>query len=105
MSDLAIRIVDLYTEYRTGFWMRKSTALSGISLDVHRGESFGFVGPNGAGKTTTIKILVGLHEATSGTAEILGVPASEPSARFKLGFLPERPYFYIHLSAKEVLRF
>jgi ABC-2 type transport system ATP-binding protein len=105
VSVPAIRMVDLHKEYRTGFWMRRFQVLTGITLDVHQGESFGFVGPNGAGKTTTIKILAGLHEANSGTAEILGIPANNPNARFKLGFLPERPYFYIHLSAKEVLRF
>ena len=105
MSTAAIRTVALCKEYRSGFWMRRVRSLHGIDLKVENGESFGFVGPNGAGKTTTIKILAGLLEATSGEAEILGQPASDPSARFRLGFLPERPYFYVHLSAREVLRF
>ena len=98
MTSPAIHMVDLRKEYRTGFWMRRVPVLKGITLDVNRGESFGFVGPNGAGKTTTIKILAGLHDANAGIAEILGIPANDPEARFKLGFLPERPYFYIHQS-------
>ena len=72
---------------------------------MRRGEIFGFIGPNGAGKTTTIKILMGLHAATSGRAWILGVPHDRPEARRRVGYLPERPYFYEHLTARELLDF
>ena len=54
-SDWSIETQDLRKEYRIGFWMRRFLALEGLTLNVARGESFGFVGPNGAGKTTTIK--------------------------------------------------
>jgi ABC-2 type transport system ATP-binding protein len=101
----AIRMVDLVKEFRSGFWMRKTRGITGITLTVNPGESFGFVGPNGAGKTTTIKVLAGLHDATSGVSEIMGISTHQPNARFELGFLPERPYFYSHLTAMEVLRF
>ena len=101
----SISMDKLTKDYRRGFWMTRHRALHELSLTVEQGESFGFVGPNGAGKTTTIKILAGLHEATSGTATILGKPVQDPMSRKELGFLPERPYFYVHLTAREVLNF
>ncbi len=91
--------------YRTGFWMRPHVGLEGLDLDVHSGEIFGFIGPNGAGKTTTIKILMGLHSASAGTASLFGIDHRDPQARLAVGFLPERPYFYQHLTARELLRF
>jgi ABC-2 type transport system ATP-binding protein len=65
----------------------------------------GYLGANGAGKTTTLKILVGLLEADEGAAEVLGRPVGDTAARRGVGFLPENPYFYEHLSAREALRF
>ena len=100
-----IRTSQLTKSYRTGFWMRQVVGLLPLDLEVRKGEIFGFVGPNGAGKTTTIKILVGLHAATSGSAEIFGSSVQDPRSRQRLGFLPERPYFYQHLSPQELLDF
>ena len=80
-------------------------ALCGLSLSVRRGEIYGFLGPNGAGKTTTLKILLGLMRATSGTAEVLGVPAGDVNVHRRIGFLPESPYFYDYLTAEEFLTF
>jgi len=85
--------------------MRSFLAVDNLNLKVAKGEAFGFVGPNGAGKTSTIKILVGLQRPSSGNAYIHGVSVLDPASRYQLGFLPERPYFYTHLSANEVLRF
>ena len=62
----AIRTEELGKVYRTGFWMRPHTGLADLTIQVQRGEIFGFVGPNGAGKTTTMKIFCGLQRATSG---------------------------------------
>jgi ABC-2 type transport system ATP-binding protein len=101
----AIRTEKLGKIYRVGFFMRRVEGLRDLDLEVQPGEAFGFIGPNGAGKTTTIKILMGLHAATSGSAEIFGTPVGEASARRRVGFLPERPYFYEHLTAREVLHF
>ena len=101
----AIATTNLGKVYRQGFFMRRVEGLQDLSIEVPQGAAFGFIGPNGAGKTTTIKILMGLHEATSGQAWILGEPVSQPSARQRVGFLPERPYFYSHLSARELLHF
>ncbi len=101
----AIRTRGLCKVYRHGFFMRRVDGLQGLSIDVPQGAAFGFIGPNGAGKTTTIKILMGLHAATQGEAWILGEPVGLPGSRERVGFLPERPYFYSHLSARELLRF
>ncbi len=101
----AIRLHDLRKTYTTDFWKPSFEAVRGISLEVSQGEAFGFVGPNGAGKTSTIKILAGLQDATSGEAFINGVSCTDHRSRQHLGFLPERPYFYTHLTANEVLSF
>jgi ABC-2 type transport system ATP-binding protein len=101
----AIQTEKLSKFYRSGFWMKKYQALHDLNLNVQKGEIFGFVGPNGAGKTTTIKILAGLQDATSGTATILSEPVSSGKAKIKIGFLPERPYFYVHLTPRELLHF
>lgn len=103
--EYAIETVGLSKTYRSGFWMTKFQALSGLNLQVQRGEIFGFLGPNGAGKTTTIKILTGLQEPTKGEASLLGMSVRDAQSRHQLGFLPERPYFYTHVSAWELLRF
>lgn len=80
-------------------------ALDGLSLSVQQGEIYGFLGPNGSGKTTTLKILMGLMQATSGGAEILGKPLGDVQVRQRIGFLPESPYFYEYLTAEEFLAF
>jgi ABC-2 type transport system ATP-binding protein len=103
--DLAIEIRGLQKIYYSGFLRRPFTGLDGLDLTVTRGEIFGFIGPNGAGKTTTIKCLVGLQYPTAGEAKLLGLPIDHPEARRPLGFLPERPYFYQHLTAREFLDF
>ena len=102
-QDCAIRTQGLRKVYKTHFWDRPYVGLEGLDLEVRRGEVFGFVGPNGAGKTTTIKILMGLQAATAGQAWILGRDHREQDSRQRVGFLPERPYFYQHLTAWELL--
>ena len=91
--------------YKVGFMMREVQGLKSLDLTVNKGEVFGFIGPNGAGKTTTIKILMGLQSPTSGHATVLGEPVTSPNSRGRVGFLPERPYFYEHLTARELLGF
>jgi ABC-2 type transport system ATP-binding protein len=101
----AIRTEKLGKVYRSGFWRIPYTGLADLDLDVPEGTSFGFIGPNGAGKTTTIKTLMSLQRATSGRAWIHGVEVPNPDSRRRVGFLPERPYFYEHLTAAEFLDF
>src|SRR3990172_8310364 len=81
------------------------TAVDNLDLEVESGEVFGFLGPNGAGKTTTIKILLGLLFPTSGKAMVLGTPAGDIEMKKRISYLPESPYFYEHMSARELLGF
>jgi len=105
VSQPIVNIQSLRKVFRVGFWGRRVTAVDGVSLDVRQGEIFGFLGPNGAGKTTTIKMLMGLIYPTSGSATLFGQPIGDPSAKAKIGFLPESPYFYDYLTGREFLRF
>lgn len=79
-------------------------AVRSLSLEVRRGEVFGFLGPNGAGKTTSMKILLGLATPTAGEALVLGRPVGDVEIRRKIGFLPEHFRFYEWLTAAELLR-
>jgi len=104
MAD-AIRIQDLRKDFRLGFIPKTHKILKGITFAVREGEIFGYLGPNGAGKTTTIKCLLGLIRPDAGTIEILGRSHLSPRSREPLGFLPENPYFYDYLTAREFLSF
>src|ERR1700756_3048409 len=102
----AIEINTLTKDYETGFWRkRKVRALDGLSLTVESGQIFGFLGANGAGKTTTLKLLMRLIYPTSGTARILGRDISDISMHARIGYLPENPYFYDYLTAREFLSY
>ena len=98
---------DLLTkDYAVGFWRKRPyRALDRLTLDVESGEVFGFLGPNGAGKTTTLKLLMQLVFPTSGRAELLGRPLGDLSVKRRIGYLPENPYFYDHLTAEELLHY
>src|SRR6267154_4302860 len=97
-SDLAIRTRGLRKVFSG------KVAVRNLTLDVSRGEVFGFLGPNGAGKSTSVKMLLGLVFPTSGEAEILGRPAGDVKTRSKVGFLPEHFRFYDWLTSTELLK-
>jgi ABC-2 type transport system ATP-binding protein len=82
-------------------------ALRALDLMVPRHSIFAFLGPNGAGKTTTIKLLLGLIRPTTGTARIFGLDIGRDSVaiRSRIGYLPQEPRYYEHMSARENLRF
>jgi ABC-2 type transport system ATP-binding protein len=101
-----IELENLTQDYATGFWRKRQLrALDGLRLQVEAGEVFGLLGPNGAGKTTTFKILMGLIKPTAGVARILGAAISEVKMRARVGYLPEQPYFYDYLTAREFLAY
>jgi ABC-2 type transport system ATP-binding protein len=106
MTMDAIVLEGLTKQFRSGWPGRPpATAVDGLSFAVRKGEIFGFLGPNGSGKTTTIKILIGLIQASGGTATMLGRPVGDVPTRARIGFLPESPYFYDYLTAEEFLNF
>ncbi len=78
-------------------------AVAGLTLEVRRGEVFGFLGPNGAGKSTSIKMLLGLVAPTGGEATVLGSPLGHVETRRKIGFLPEHFRFYDWLTGAELI--
>ena len=101
-----IQTFNLKKAYRTGFWMnRKVSSLKQCSLQVMPGETFGLLGPNGAGKTTLLKTLLGIAKPTSGRGFVLGKPLGDRKVKQKIGYLPENPYFYDHLTGWEFLEF
>ena len=98
LSDLAIRTRGLRKVFSG------KVAVRNLTLDVPRGEVFGFVGPNGAGKSTSVKMLLGLVLPTSGEAQILGCPVGDVKTRSRIGFLPEHFRFYDWLTPTELLK-
>jgi ABC-2 type transport system ATP-binding protein len=98
-----LRAEKLAKTYRLGFFRKRVEAIRDVSLEVAPGQIFGLLGPNGAGKTTTLKVLMGLVRASSGKAEVFGMPAGDVRARRRLGYLPETPYFYDYLTGREFL--
>ncbi|HEX8474932.1 MAG TPA: ABC transporter ATP-binding protein [Pyrinomonadaceae bacterium] len=105
MSSVVV-IENLTKDYEVGFWRkRKVRALDGLSLTVEEGEIFGFLGANGAGKTTTLKLLMRLMYPTGGRASILGRDIDDIRMHARIGYLPEHPYFYDYLTAREFLEY
>ena len=99
-----VEINNLTKDYEVGFLQkRKVRALDGLTLVVEANQIFGFLGANGAGKTTTLKLLMRLIFPTSGDARILGRDISDVSMHQRIGYVPENPYFYDYLTARELL--
>jgi ABC-2 type transport system ATP-binding protein len=99
-----VEIENLTKDYEVGFLRkRKVRALDKLSLKVEGGQIFGFLGANGAGKTTTLKLLMSLIYPTEGRARILGRDISDVQMHARIGYLPENPYFYDYLTAREFL--
>lgn len=101
----ALRVIDLRKSFRSGFLRRRQRGIDGVSFTVRRGEVFALLGHNGAGKTTTINCILDLIRADGGQVEILGLENTRVASRRKVGFLPERPYFFEHLKGRELLEF
>ena len=99
MATLTIDACRLRKTYGT------RAAVRDLTLQVGRGEAFGFLGPNGAGKSTSIKMLLGLVKPTGGRALLLGQPVGTREIRARIGFLPEHFRFYDWLSASELILF
>lgn len=81
-------------------------AVKEVSFSIRPGEILGYLGPNGAGKSTTVKMITGLIEPSGGDVFFHGRPISEDPAAFqrRLGYVPEEPHLYPHLSGREYLQ-
>jgi ABC-2 type transport system ATP-binding protein len=107
MSDIvpAVEIRNLVKDFKTSFRRKPLRAVDGVSIRIMPGEVYGLIGPNGSGKSTTMKALLGLVAPSAGQCAIFGKDSLLVDSRNDVGFLPENPYFYKHLSGAETLRF
>ncbi|MEI6656599.1 MAG: ABC transporter ATP-binding protein [Verrucomicrobiota bacterium] len=92
-------------DFKISFRRQPLRAVDDVSLRIMPGEVYGLIGPNGSGKSTTMKALLGLVAPTAGRCAIFGKDSLRVDSRHEVGFLPENPYFYKHLSGAETLRF
>lgn len=105
-TENIVAISDLTKSYKKGLGLKRFYGLKNLSLEIRTGEVLGIIGPNGAGKTTTFKLVLGLIFPDGGTIDfgpVLKSNGADP--RNKIGFLPENPYFYSHLSVEEAIHF
>ena len=104
-SIAAVEIRSLVKEFKTSFRLKPLRAVDDVSIRIMPGEVYGLIGPNGSGKSTTMKALLGLVAPSAGQCSIFGRDSMKVDSRDEVGFLPENPYFYKHLSGAETLRF
>ncbi|MBK1789863.1 ABC transporter ATP-binding protein [Persicirhabdus sediminis] len=104
-KEYAVEIRNLIKEFPSPFRRKKHRAVDQVSLTIEPGEVYGLIGPNGSGKSTTMKALLGLLAPTEGECFIYGRNSLKVDSRQNIGFLPENPYFYKHLSGEETLDF
>lgn len=100
-----IKLENVNKTYNPGLFKKKVHAVSNLSLSVNQGEVYGLIGPNGAGKSSAIRLMLGLSRPDSGMIYYRGKSLLERDVRTDLGYLPENPYLYDHLSLSELLRF
>ena len=105
MSEYAVEVNNLTKVFRSGIGNQYVVAVDNLSLRVEAGEVYGLIGPNGSGKSTTMKVVLGLMAASKGEAKVFGLDSGDIRARNEIGFLPENPYFYKHLTGAETLKF
>jgi ABC-2 type transport system ATP-binding protein len=106
MSDVpAVEAKNLVKDFKGAFKGKKVRAVKNVSFQIAPGEVYGLIGPNGSGKSTTMKAVLGLVAPTSGSTSIFGRNSLKVDSRNEVGFLPENPYFYKHLTAAETVRF
>lgn len=91
--------------YNPGLFKKKVQAVRDLSFEVQRGEVLGLIGPNGAGKSSTIRLLLGLSRPDSGSILFRGKPLKSLEIQREIGYLPENPYLYDHLTLQELLDF
>jgi ABC-2 type transport system ATP-binding protein len=106
MSEVpAVQVNRLVKDFKGSFRGGGIRAVDEVSLSIAPGEVYGLIGPNGSGKSTTMKAVLGLVKPTAGSCAIFGRDSSKVDSRMEVGFLPENPYFYKHLSAAETVSF
>lgn len=105
MNEIALSVEKLTKSFRSHWTFKPTVAVSDASFTVHAGEAFGFLGHNGAGKTTTMKCILNLISKNNGTIKVFGKDVNQALETGLIGFLPEQPYYYDHLTVYETLDF
>src|SRR5690606_783518 len=100
-----LRIDNLHKSYSRGVFQKRKSVLKGVSFTLMEKSLTGFLGSNGSGKSTTIKSLLGLVTPDSGDVRFFGGQRINSEVKAKIGFLPEKPHFYDHLTGEEFLAF
>lgn len=103
MTKPLLEVKELSKHFRSNWTFRSIRAVQNVSFEVFPAESFGFIGHNGAGKTTTIRCIIGLIKANRGEILLNGERLCTSTQRSVIGFLPEQPYFYEHLTVQETM--
>lgn len=99
---MILEVKHLKKSFKEDFWKKPSVVLDNLSFSIPREMICGFLGANGAGKTTTIKSILGFIKPDRGEiffGDSLG--KSRHEAKKRIGFFPERPYFYPSLTGRE----
>lgn len=101
-----IKINNIFKQFDSEAFKKPVEVLKGVSFELKPGKTIGFLGANGAGKTTLMKIIMGFIHQTSGNVEFsqeLGKNSLD--ALKKIGYMPERPYFYPHLKGEDFIKY
>ena len=101
---IVLSFQDVDKSFTSDFTRRKRPVLRGVSFEVQQGETLAYLGHNGAGKTTSIKALLGLIKIDGGRIELFGRPPGHRESLARIGYVPEKPYFYDHLTGREFLQ-
>lgn len=99
-----LRFQNVHKCFKSDFLRRQRVALHDVSFEIAPGETFAYLGHNGAGKTTSIKALLGLIRIEGGEISLFGRPPGDRRALARIGYVPEKPYFYEHLTGREFLQ-
>ncbi len=104
-SAEAVTVENLTKVFKGQLGKKAFVAVRDLTFSVQAGEVYGLIGPNGSGKSTTMKVVLGLLAPTAGHTKIFGTDSARVESRQDVGFLPENPYFYKHLTGMETLLF
>jgi ABC-2 type transport system ATP-binding protein len=97
------KAINISKKFKEDFWKPEFEALKDVSFELHAGEIVGFLGANGAGKTTFLKILLGFISPSSGSISYSDLFGPSEQRFKKIGYMPERPYYYQYLTGREFL--
>lgn len=100
-----LKVQGLIKTFKTNAFEKPQQVLKGLSFEIKKGRTTGFVGVNGAGKTTTLKCALGFVHPDAGNITFFSVGPLSSELKQRIGYLPERPYYYDFLTATQFLKF